>query len=145
MEKLWVYLGQAVGEKVPIIDRFIEIDDQHKRIGQSFAFKKFKKSMVPGGIYAVEKDDEKGVNPSHVIFSGKMLKDQIWLSEIQTEHQIFLGQKKLKSIETKFKTEFKLTTDLQVLAIKYRDLYGIERLIFEWIVLAKLRELAGKA
>lgn len=145
IEKRWVYLGQAAGEKVAIIDRFQEIDDNDTKVGASFAFRKFKKTMVPGGIYNVGQEVEHQVAERLVIFSGKMINDSEWLNKIQSDHLIFQGQKKFKSLETKFKNEHKLTTDLSKLAATYRNLYGIERMIFEWMVLAKLRELAGKA
>jgi hypothetical protein len=145
MKERWLYLGQAHGANYPVIERFIKLDAYNKEIGESFAFKKFRIAMLPGGIYNVEVIDEGTVNPRNVIFSGKMLGNQERLAEIQTDHQLFKSEKRLKSLESKFKTEFKLSNDLGVLAIEYSKLYGTDKLIFEWLVLTKLRELAGRA
>jgi hypothetical protein len=145
MKSRWVYLGQAAGVGVPVIDRFQEIDKNQEKVGNRFAFKKFRQAFVPGGIYDVEQEEESGVKTSGIVFSGEMISDEAWLDEIRTDHYLFQGRKKMKSLETKFKSEHKLTTDLTKLAITYRDLWGVDKLIFEWMVLAKLRELAGKA
>jgi hypothetical protein len=143
--KYWVYLGQAFGKKYPTIERFIEVDENQQKVGNTFAFKKFKKTLVPGGIYNVDQEETDTLDLSKFNFSGKLVRNQNWLSEIQTEHQLYLTEKKMKSLEAKFRTEYKLMTDLTMLAVQYRKLWGTEKLMFEWMVIAKLRELAGKA
>lgn len=141
----WVYLGQGTGKGVPVVERFQAIDENQTWIGKSFAFKKFKRALLPGGIYQISGYNGSSVAEQDVVFTGKVIADQEWLLEIRTDHEVFKAKKKLQALETKFKSEYKMSNDLNQLAQAYRSLWGVDRLVFEHLVIARLRELAGKA
>jgi hypothetical protein len=139
----WLYIGKYWIDRTKEGDQFRVIDDETGNYTDVVKqFDKLKQNFTIGSVYEIEVLRAEDGAVSARMAKAKRLDvyhDSEYVTELQARHKIFKEQRREKQLNKKYNNGFEMPDDFAEIQKIYNKLNYSERLVFERLVIAKMR------
>lgn len=143
----WIYLGNSKTVDKKIAVRFKALDESGRPAGDEMFFSPGKRqAFAVGGLYRVEcLRQGEGVTAriGGAFFKG-LYNDPEYREELEIKQRIFREELRNEQLEKKHRNGFDLPEEWTKLVGLYKKLTGTQKLVFEDLVINKLRQCARR-
>lgn len=139
----WLYIGKYWVDKKKEGDRFQVIDDETGLVTDEIkSFDKTKYTFTIGSVYEVQVLHRPEGGISAKLYDVKRLRvyeDSDFVNLLMAKNKIFKDERREKQLQNKYNNGFEVPEDFAEIQKIYNKLGYSERLVFERLVIAKLR------